>query len=129
MELTAETYRDILRSLRSDPRSEKTMEKRTAPRVGLRSKLTITPEGGNNAVTWCRDLSINGIGLVHSEGLKIGQQFIAILPNYGQESLTVVYTVVNCRQLSKQLYSIGARLERVIDLKSGAQSPETPKPA
>ena len=105
------------------------MEKRTAPRVGLRSKLTITPEGGTNVITWCRDLSSNGIGLVHAEGLKVGTQFTAVLPNYGQESLTVVYTVVNCRPLSKQLYSVGARLERVIDLKAEASSADPPKPA
>ena len=122
MQLTADTYLSILKSLRSDPRSGKTMEKRGSPRVGLRSKLTIVPDGGVSISTWCRDLSTNGIGIVHSAPLPLGSQLIAMLPTHGKEPLPVVYTVVNCREISRTLYSIGAQLERVIDL----ASPEAP---
>ena len=129
MELTAETYRNILKSLRSDARSSKTMEKRVAPRVGLRSKITIVADGGPSVVTWCRDLSTKGIGLVHSIPLKIGSQFVAMLPTQGKEPLPVVYTVANCRELSKSLYSIGASLDRIIETAAEEKPAEAQTPA
>jgi hypothetical protein len=118
MELTAETYRSILASLRSDPRSNKSTEKREAPRVGLRSKITVVPDGGKSVSTWCRDLSINGIGLVHGRPMKLGSQFVAMLPTRGKDPMPVVYTVVNCRAISDSLFSIGASLDRIIETTS-----------
>lgn len=114
MQLTAETYREILRSLRSDTRSNRNLEKRSAPRVGLRSKITIVPAGGGAPIVTCvRDLSANGIGLVHPEIMHIGSQFTAMFAGRGNDTLAVVYTVANCKELSKSLYSIGATVARI----------------
>ena len=113
MQLTADLYREILRSLRSDTRSNRNLEKRSAPRVGLRSKITIVPEGCSPIVTCVRDLSANGIGLVHPEIMPIGSQFTAMFAGRGNDTLAVVYTVANCKELSKSLYSIGATVARI----------------
>lgn len=114
MQLTADLYREILRSLRSDTRSNRNLEKRGAPRVGLRSKLTIIPSSGASPVVTCvRDLSANGIGLVHTEAMPIGSQFTAMFAGRVNDTLAVVYTVANCKELSKSLYSIGATVARI----------------
>jgi hypothetical protein len=114
MQLTADLYREILRSLRSDTRSNRNLEKRGAPRVGLRSKITIVPAGGGTPIVTCvRDLSANGIGLVHPEIMPIGSQFTAMFAGRGNDTLAVVYTVANCKELSKSLYSIGATVARI----------------
>jgi hypothetical protein len=113
MQLTAEMYREILRSLRSDSHSSRNLEKRGAPRVGLRSKISVIHGGRAPAITWCRDLSMNGIGLVHTESMPVGSQFTAMFPGHANDALAVIYTVVNCKELSKSLFSIGASLARV----------------
>lgn len=114
MQLTADLYREILRSLRSDTRSNRNLEKRGAPRVGLRSKVTIIlASGGPPTVTCVRDLSANGIGLVHPEPMSIGSQFTAMFAGRANDTLAVVYTVANCKELSKTLYSIGASVSRI----------------
>ena len=126
MQLTADLYREILRSLRSDTRSNRNLEKRSAPRVGLRSKLTIVPGTGFGPVVACvRDLSANGIGLIHNEALPIGSQFTAMFAGRANDTLTVVYTVANCKEISKSLYSIGASVARI----DRASSPARRHPA
>ena len=116
MQLTADLYRDILASLRSDTKSNRNLEKRGAPRVGLRSRLTIIPANGSAAQpvsAWVRDLSANGIGIVHTESLPVGSQFTAMFAGRLNDTLTVVFTVVNCKELSKNLFSIGATIANV----------------
>jgi hypothetical protein len=118
MQLSAELYRQIVKSLRSDPRSSRNLEKRIAPRVGLRSKLTIArrmPGGAPpvQAVVWVRDLSTSGIGIVVVEPLPMRSEFVALLPGALGESMSIIYTVVHCKELAKSLYSIGATLTRI----------------
>ncbi|HXE54967.1 MAG TPA: PilZ domain-containing protein [Tepidisphaeraceae bacterium] len=114
MQLTADLYREILRSLRSDNRSSRNLEKRAAPRVGLRSKLTIVPSTGSAPTNTCvRDISAHGIGLVHPESMPIGSQFTAMFAGRANDTLAVVYTVANCKEISKSLYSIGATVSRI----------------
>lgn len=114
MQLTSDLYREILRSLRSDSRSSRNLEKRSAPRVGLRSRVTIIPgSGGVPVLSSVRDLSANGIGLVHTEAMAVGAQFTAMFAGRANDALTVVYSVANCKEISKSLYSIGARVVRV----------------
>ena len=114
MQLTADLYREILHSLRSDSRSSRHLEKRSSPRVGLRSRLTIIPEPGAPPVLTCvRDISANGVGIIHPEPMAIGSQFTALFEGRGSDTLTVVYTVANCKEISKSLYSIGASVLRV----------------
>ena len=118
MQLSAELYRQIVKSLRSDPRSSRNLEKRIAPRVGLRSKLTIARKiPGSSAApqlaVWVRDLSTSGIGIVSAEPLPMKSEFVALLPGALGESMSIVYTVVHCKEQAKNLFAIGATFTRI----------------
>ena len=130
MQLTADLYREILRSLRSDHRSSRNLEKRSSPRVGLRSRVTIfPPNGGGPVVAWVRDLSANGIGLVYTQAMPIGAQFTAMFAGRVHDSLAIVYGVANCKELSKSLYSIGASVVRVDRGAAHPAPPTTKRPS
>ncbi len=122
LKLTAQLYKQILASLRSDFPSRGS-EKRGQGRVGLRCSLDIVPcsfsENGAKPITvWVRDISMKGIGLVTSMPIAEGTLFIARLPRNPDEPLSVTYKVVYCRRLSSDLYSVGSVLETVKDEKS-----------
>lgn len=130
MQLTADLYREILRSLRSDSRSSRNLEKRSSPRVGLRSRVTILPAGGGAPVViGVRDLSANGIGLVHTQAMPIGARFTAMFAGRVHDSLAVVYCVANCKELSKSQYSIGASVVRVDRGAASAVRPAAKRPS
>jgi hypothetical protein len=117
--LTADIFEDIVASLRSD-KSRRTNEKRTRPRVGLRSSLQILvcPQLGSTVSTsmsvWVRDVSVDGLGLTASQSLALETQFIAEFERWDRQKLRVQYVVAHCKQLSRGLYSVGARLVKVL---------------
>ena len=67
--LSAEQFRQITESLRSDAPQRGSLEKRGAPRVGMRVKLLIIPAEplARPLMSWLRDLSADGIGIVLPE--------------------------------------------------------------
>ena len=115
MALSAEQFKQIVACLRSDAPDKGASEKRGAPRVGLRTKVTIYMDGDETRGTdvWIRDLSANGIGFVHGHALEANREFLIRFPMRGNHSLAVVYSVMHCKDLSKSLYFIGARLDRI----------------
>jgi hypothetical protein len=137
MTLTAEQFRQIVESLRSDSLSKRSYEKRTAPRVGVRTKLgiipldaapaaspaprtgpafvTAAPEGAGTLHVWVRDISADGIGVLHSAPMESGARFVAHFHRPGRPPMAVAYTVTHCRTISKTLFTIGAKLDRIID--------------
>jgi hypothetical protein len=115
--LTAEQFRQITERLRSDVPSRGSIEKRNAPRVGMRTKLQIFANGDERYPlnAWLRDLSATGMGLVLSHALPRACEFLVKFPLNGQESLAVYYSVRHCKELGKNLYFIGAKLDRIIE--------------
>jgi hypothetical protein len=121
MSLSGDQFNEIMESLRSDILSKRALEKRGAPRVGLRSRgvivsfehqrLTGAPIG-----VWIRDLSVTGIGLMHSRPLEPGAQFVAQFLRATKPPLSVLYVVTHTKPISKTIFSIGAKMERVMDL-------------
>ena len=117
--LTAEVFKDVISALRSDESSTRLLDKRSSPRVGLRTKLSIVtgPTGPFEAApvdVWLRDLSSGGIGIVHNQELEPGEVFVAHLPRRQGPPLRVLYEVAHCKRLAKDLYSIGAKLNRIL---------------
>ena len=114
MSLSAEQFQQIIASLKSDDRD---LDKRTAPRVGFRAKLTIYLDANETrpADVWLRDLSANGIGVVYAAPLEAGQEFMVKYPVRGERPLVVVYTVMHCKELNGRVYFIGSRLSRTLD--------------
>ncbi|CAN5611234.1 hypothetical protein BH09PLA1_BH09PLA1_12360 [soil metagenome] len=127
--LTAEIFEEIIASLRSD-RSVRSNEKRTKPRVGLRSSLEIHPCAPNanigaTVVVSVRDLSAEGLGFICTRSLPAGMEFIADFQRWEREQLRVKYRVAYCKMISRGMYSVGARLDRVLS----ASSKSATKPA
>ena len=127
MKLTAEQFEQIVAHLRSDKGRGGQQDRRRAPRVGLRTLITIVPcvSGGSMArrEVRVRDLSADGIGLLHREPLKLGTFLVSLLPRANGEPVNAVYRVVRCHQVGDRQYLVGAKLDRVIDnaaLQAGA---------
>jgi hypothetical protein len=116
MELSAELFHQICEALRSDSSRER--DKRTAPRVGLRAMVTILPPLGVRAPAErmrCRNLSASGVGLMHSKEMRSGTEFVVCLPAAGlARPVHIACVVVHCRKMSPELFSIGARILRVL---------------
>ena len=98
------------------PRKYRTAEsalsdRRRTVRVPHRASFDIRPllnDGMGTAITVIlQDLSVSGVGVLHSQALEMGQQYqIPLERNFG-ESLSLICTVVRCEQLDEGLYSIG----------------------
>jgi hypothetical protein len=118
MTLTAQLFQQILTSLRSDT-GRRFNEQRLGPRVGVRGRIKLLRGAADLAQqqppieVWVRDISISGIGLLSSEPMTSGARFRAQFPKADEEPLTLLYTVVHCKSVSKGLYVIGARLADV----------------
>jgi hypothetical protein len=115
MRLTAETFSELVRSLRSNPRGA--AEKRTKPRVGLRGRAAILVRDprtgfGEEVPVGVRDVSATGLGLTCARGLREGDTFVLLLDgDKARNAQDVRCTVAYCRRVSEELYRIGARLD------------------
>ena len=117
--LTAEVFKDVISALRSDDNSARVLDKRSSPRVGLRTKLAIVtghtgPFEAAPVEVWLRDLSSGGMGIVHNREMDRGAPFVAHLPRRQGPPLRVLSEVAHCKRLAKDLYSIGAKLSRIL---------------
>lgn len=68
-----------------------------------------------------RDLSIEGMGILHYEGLAEGSFFVAIMNRATGEPLKALYRVARCEKVSHRQFLIGGLLERVIESTSARQ--------
>ena len=98
------------------PRKYRTAEsalsdRRRTLRVPHRASFDIRPllnDGTGPAITVIlQDLSVSGVGVLHSQALAMGQQYqIPLQRNFG-DPLSLICTVVRCEQLDEGLFSIG----------------------
>jgi hypothetical protein len=94
MQLTAEQFNGIIASLRSDPLAGR----RGAPRVGLR----------------LRDLSVTGMGFVHSRPFPEGSHLVTRFHQADNESIAILVEVTRCKEVAPKTYEIGTRIDRLI---------------
>jgi hypothetical protein len=115
--LSGDQFRQIVEGLKSDVPNRAGIEKRSAPRVGMRTKLQIYCNGDERDATaaWLRDLSATGMGIVLSHALARDAEFLVKFPLNGPNALSVFYTVRHCKELGKNLYFIGAKLDRIVE--------------
>jgi hypothetical protein len=121
MHLSVRTYKDILRSLRSD--ATRAGERRKHPRVGLRAKTIIhlVDSTGRRAApqeVWVRDISVGGIGLVVNHPMKRGRLFLLELLGEEQQKLHILYQVMQCHPAD---LIVGARIVRQLTPAESAQ--------
>jgi PilZ domain len=117
-QLSSEVFREIVRQLKGTPVND---DKRRSPRVGLRGQVPLTllaKDDGNAPQTYMvsvRDLSPDGIGIMHHLPLASGTHFAIRLPSRDHRDLSAVYIVKHCKPLEKDLFGIGAHLLKLHD--------------
>ena len=98
--------------------------KRRAERVRRDGKIIVTPccSGilGKPVQVRLKDLSATGIGLIHTDRLEIGSQFLVQLPQGNGQVKHLLYTVMRC-DTSGGLSSLGAELAAVLRPESVGQ--------
>src|SRR5437762_492177 len=115
MDMSAKLFQSIVQSVRTDAPSDAN-EKRGAPRASLSGKVSIIPPEESEPVeVVLRDLSVQGIGLIHSRPIKCGQEFTLVLGDStdgGERG--VICTVARWQPISDRLFLIGAKFTSAV---------------
>jgi PilZ domain-containing protein len=115
MDMSAELFQSIVQSVRPDGPSDAN-EKRGAPRASLSGKVSIIPPGESDPVeAVLRDLSVQGIGLIHIQPIKCGREFTLVFADsteLGERG--VICTVARWQPISDRLFLIGAKFTSVV---------------
>jgi hypothetical protein len=122
MDLDDRKFSSILQTLQAPDANLSVAERRTYPRIPMQKCLAVIPyregEEGDVMEVWMRDISQGGIGLVHSEPMQRGDEFLVHLPEAGTEA-KVKCRVTSCAPLmgkaAQGLYGIGARFVEELD--------------
>ena len=119
MQLVAQDYGEILAALQA-ANDEKGHERRTAARMEVQAQVKLTPyhegKAGKSFTCLTRDLSFKGIGLLQGKQSPRGSQFLIELPRRNAEApLTLLCSVMYCRELAEGLYNVGASFIEVYD--------------
>jgi hypothetical protein len=111
MQLLAQDYAEIVAALQAE-KDSKGQERRTAVRMEVQAKISISPVVGGKLGTpftcLTRDVSFKGLGLFQAKPSPRGSQFVIRLPRHGGEPLALVCTVMYCRELADGLFNVGA---------------------
>jgi PilZ domain len=137
MRLSAELFHQISRSFGEAPqRGPEASNERGEARIGLVGRATIIPcpqRCGRRPVSVAvRDLSSSGLGVIHTQRLDPGEQFILRMPSgtRGATATAVLCTVVHCQPLALGVYALGARFADVIESAAtsapGSTAPKCP---
>lgn len=126
MAFSAERFLEILESLHADSaRPNRQPERRSEPRVGLRTQVAISVVEGQGRVTqkrvWLRDVSVHGIGVTLSESLEQGSHLLVHFPSR-RRPITVLYQVMRSEPLAEHSYLIGCKLVKYV---TGGPKPQT----
>jgi hypothetical protein len=94
-------------------------ECRKSPRIpfSVRAALASMTETGLGSSTpvRVRDISATGVGFLHAESMPIGRQFVMAVPRKRQPPICLRCSVVCCRQMSFNVFLIGARFLGVVE--------------
>ncbi len=114
MKLTSSQFLRIIDSLRSDPLHGR----RRTPRVGLRCKAVMIPCVENGPVqrhdVWVRDLSVEGIGFVHTDTLDLGSFVVFQFSAVDDAGISVLCQILRCEKVAPKSVEIGARIDHVL---------------
>jgi hypothetical protein len=116
MQLSAELFEEIVRTLHSDEKHSLRHEKRKEGRVGVRCSIEITPRifddsGQTTLRVKVRDISPSGMGFTNHDRMAIGLELICKLPCEHGHKLEVVMIVRHCVKISQGLYNVGASFD------------------
>ena len=109
-------------------------DRRRSPRIKQRGKFdvrAILPDGVAAPMTLALvDISTGGLGALHSQPLRVGEQFqIPLTREAGDEPLSLICTVVRCEKMDEDLYGIGFEFHSSVAAVDHASRQITGKPA
>jgi hypothetical protein len=93
--------------------------RRREPRVSVsaRARATVIPLSDTLAAApfevSVQDLSAGGIGFLHTDRIRLDEQFVVLLPG-GGDSVAVLCQVAYYQPLPNRLYAVGAEFVRVL---------------
>jgi hypothetical protein len=120
--LSSDALDHIVRALR---KSKDGSDKRKNPRVAINNQANMTSgKPAQVCGVWVRDISQDGIGILHTKPLAVTSYFGICVPVGGQKDMTVVYEVKYYRPISDGLYSIGGQLKVVSRPKTSSSKSE-----
>lgn len=131
MKLTAETFEQLVSSLKAQGSTDKADRK--SPRVGLQATATMVAIGEPGVAPErhtvnVRDLSPEGINILHHGVMRQGRPFVIELARISGSPLRMLCIVRHCRMVASNpsLYSIGAIFRRAVaDAPAGKAKAET----
>ncbi len=116
MKLSAESFRELTRSLSGKPSLDE-KERRRSQRVDVQSRvpLSLIKQGETLPAVpiMVKDVSPRGINIIYPEPLPAGQQFTVQLLETAKK-ITLLCTVLHSRALSSGLHSVGAEFTCVL---------------
>jgi hypothetical protein len=89
---------------------------RQTPRFQLRTHVTLLPwnDPSNALSVRIRDLSTDGLGVLHTQRMPLDDQFVICFPK-AEQTILALYTIVYWEPLAENLYAIGAHFDRLIE--------------
>jgi hypothetical protein len=116
MSLPPEIFSQITESITIVGQENQAEGDRKAARVQLRTHVTLLPwnNPANALSVRIRDLSTDGLGVLHTERLALDDQFIISFPT-GEQTVMALYTIVYWEPLAEKLYAIGAQFDRLVE--------------
>jgi hypothetical protein len=95
-------------------------ERRQHHRLPLGTRAQLVRFKGKSALpptnVTIRDISVSGIGLLHSEPIPAEEQFAVRVPTRKGASLWLVCTCARWQPISEQLYLVGGKFVRVVNV-------------
>ena len=94
-------------------------DRRRALRVTYRADAQIAPwrrhEAGDPFPVRIEDFSPSGVGVIHTEMLPLGAEFLLRVPRPDLPELVVLLSVVRCKPLEDGTFHVGMELSSVMD--------------
>jgi hypothetical protein len=118
VKLSVELFQKTLQHLKGETASGR-VEKRSAPRVGLRARILLTAvrtTGLEDPIAvWTRDISRIGLGVISTSQFKIGDHYLLTICHEGKRArekpLALYCTVRTCQAVTEQSYAVGLSFE------------------
>ena len=118
MELTAESFRQIVETFNPTGGQQGPQEQRRGPRVRVDAQATLLPFterfGLDPLPVSVRDVSAGGVGFLHNRPLPLGEHFGLLLPETTGRPIVILCTITYYQPLAQDLFAIGASFARVL---------------
>ena len=107
-------------------------ERRREPRMAVQGvgKLATpgAPEGSADMVH-VQDVSLGGACLIASKDMAVGEQLVLVLEGRDGSAVSLLCSVAHCRQVSPDVYAVGAQFLHGQGVDGGPASKKKPSPA